>query len=80
MKEVYLSAEEAARDLGIEPKVLRFVMQKNIVKSGAVLPPGKKGKQRKYIIYTRKLCEELGIPFKKEERISEEQQEEGKTL
>ena len=62
MKEVYLTVAEAARDLRIEAKVIRFLMQKGLVKSGKMLPtPG--GKQRKYVIYTRQLCKELGIPF-----------------
>lgn len=66
MKEMYATAAEAARDLGVAPELIRFVMQKNIVKSGAVVPPRGKGGQRKYIIFTRKLCEELGIPFVEE--------------
>lgn len=62
MKEIYLSAAEAARDLGVEAKVIRFMMQKGLVKSGDMLTLPS-GKQRKYVIYTRKLCQELGIPF-----------------
>ena len=67
MKEIYLSAAEAARDLGIEAKVIRFVMQKGLVKSGKMLSLSS-GKQRKYVIYTRLLCKELGIPFVETER------------
>lgn len=67
MKEIYLSAAEAGRDLGIEAKVIRFIMQKHLVKSGEMLLLPK-GKQHKYVIYTRLLCKELGIPFVESER------------
>lgn len=71
VKEMYANAAEAARDLGVEPKLIRFIMQKNIVKSGAVVPKAKKNGKNKYIIFTRKLCEEIGIPFVEEVRHEE---------
>lgn len=70
MKEVYLTAAEAARDLGIEAPVIRFLMQKRLVKSGQVIPMFK-GKQKKYVIYTRQLCKELGIPFISDEGVNQ---------
>ena len=67
MKEIYLTAAEAAKDLGIEAKVIRFLMLKNLVKSGEVLPLSK-GKQHNYVIYISQLCKELRIPFVESER------------
>ena len=37
--------------------------QKGLTKAVDVIPPKKGGRQRRYIIKTRKFCSELGIPF-----------------
>lgn len=66
MKEVYLTAGEASKGIGIPAKTIIFMAQKNLTKAVDVIPPGKGHRQNRYVIRTRKLCEELGIPFIKE--------------
>lgn len=63
MKEVYLTAGEASKGLGIPAKVIIFMAQKGLTKAVDVIPPKKGGRQRRYIVKTRKLCAELDIPF-----------------
>ena len=63
MKEVYLTAGEASKGLGIPAKVIIFMAQKGLTKAVDIIPPNKGGRQRRYIIKTRKFCSELGIPF-----------------
>ena len=63
MKEVYLTAGEASKGLGIPAKVIIFMAQKGLTKAVDVIPPSKGGRQRRYIVKTRKLCAELDIPF-----------------
>lgn len=63
MKEI-LTAPEAARLLGIEPKVMRFNLEKGIWKFGKVVPPGITGKKSNtYMVYARQMCEFFNIPF-----------------
>lgn len=67
MKEI-LSAPEAARILGIQPKVIRFNLEKGIWKFGVVIPPKVTGKKENtYHVYARQMCEFFGIPFESEE-------------
>lgn len=63
MKEVYLTAGEASKGLGIPAKVIIFMAQKGLTKAVDIIPPKKGGRQRRYIVKTRKLCAELDIPF-----------------
>ena len=63
MKEVYLTAGEASKGIGITAKVIIFMAQKGLTKAVDVIPPSKGGRQRRYIVKTRKLCAELDIPF-----------------
>ena len=63
MKEVYLTAAEASKGLGIPAKVIIFMAQKGLTKAVDIIPPSKGGRQRRYIVKTRKLCAELDIPF-----------------
>ena len=63
MKEVYLTAGEASKGIGIPAKVIIFMAQKGLTKAVDVIPPSKDGRQRRYIVKTRKLCAELDIPF-----------------
>ena len=63
MKEVYLTAAEASKGLGIPAKVIIFMAQKGLTKAVDVIPPKKGGRQRRYIVTTRKLCAELDIQF-----------------
>ena len=63
MKEVYLTAGEASREIGIPAKTIIFMAQKGLTKAVDVIPPSKGGRQRRYIVKTRKLCAELDIPF-----------------
>lgn len=63
MKEVYLTAGEASKGLGIPAKVIIFMAQKGLTKAVDIIPPSKGGRQRRYIVKTRKLCAELDIPF-----------------
>lgn len=63
MKEVYLTAGEASKGIGIPAKVIIFMAQKGLTKAVDIIPPSKGGRQRRYIVKTRKLCAELDIPF-----------------
>lgn len=63
MKEVYLTAGEASKGIGIPAKTIIFMAQKGLTKAVDVIPPSKGGRQRRYIVKTRKLCAELDIPF-----------------
>ena len=63
MKEVYLTAGEASKGIGIPAKTIIFMAQKGLTKAVDVIPPKKGGCQRRYIVKTRKLCAELDIPF-----------------
>ena len=63
MKEVYLTAGEASKGIGIPAKVIIFMAQKGLTKAVDVIPPSKGRRQRRYIVKTRKLCAELDIPF-----------------
>ena len=63
MKEVYLTAGEASKGIGIPAKVIIFMAQKGLTKAVDAIPPSKGGRQRRYIVKTRKLCAELDIPF-----------------
>lgn len=67
MKEIYTNAAEAARDIGIEVPTLRFMIQKGLLKSAQAVRE-KGHKSNRYVIYTRRLCEEVGIPFVEETR------------
>ena len=73
MKEVYLTAGEASKGLGIPAKVIIFMAQKGLTKAVDVIPPKKGGHQRRYIVKTRKLCAELDIPFVPEGGDNDEQ-------
>lgn len=63
MKEI-LNAAEAAKIIGVPPKVIHFNLKKGIWNFGTVISPKVSGKkQNTYQIYTRKMCEFFGIPF-----------------
>ena len=57
------TAGEATKGIGIPAKTIIFMAQKGLTKAVDVIPPSKGGRQRRYIIKTRKFCSELGIPF-----------------
>ena len=63
MKEVYLTAGEASKGIGIPAKTIIFMAQKGLTKAVDVIAPKTGGRQRRYIVKTRKLCAELDIPF-----------------
>ena len=75
MKEVYLTAGEASKGIGIPAKTIIFMAQKGLTKAVDVIPPSKGGRQRRYIVKTRKLCAELDIPFVPEGGDNDEQRE-----
>ena len=67
MKEV-LTAAEATKILGVQPKVVHFNLIKDIWKFGVVIPPKVTGKKiSTYMIYARQMCNFFGIPFESEE-------------
>lgn len=63
MKEAYRTLRAAARDIGIDPEVLRYGVLNGDIRSVSVTPSKKKGGQNSYFVITRKLCEELHKPF-----------------
>ena len=63
MKEVYLTAGEASKGIGIPAKTIIFMAQKGLTKAVDVIPPSKGGRQRRDSVRARKLCAELDIPF-----------------
>lgn len=65
MKEVYTSLSECAKDLDIDRHVLCFMAQKNLTQAIRIEPITKQRRQRRYTVFTRKLCAELGKPFEK---------------